>query len=202
MHRLCIGNMWKESFKWLKWHFDEISHFSFFFLSRNNFLKVPFIERKKNKKPSFIKFSSSENCKFKRNSCVYLALTAFYLALTSLKHVLALVWGDVYKETNICTDLQRRDWIRQSFLQRHNEKLSQAKLKKKTITVNSRLADTSLLRTLTITGKIQIPIHKGLTENYFRYYGLSLFRRQNGVPKVRLQNRCGYTHHGKWHFPW
>ena len=40
--------------------------------------------------------------------------------------------------------------------------------------VNSRLADTPLLRTLAIKDKIQIPIYRGLTENDSRYYELSL----------------------------
>ena len=45
-------------------------------------------------------------------------------------------------------------------------------------TVNSSLADTSLLRTLEITGKIQISdeSYRGLTGNDSRYYGLSLLR--------------------------
>ena len=45
-------------------------------------------------------------------------------------------------------------------------------------TVNSRLADTPLLRTLAITDKFQIPgeSYRGLTENNSRYYGLSLLR--------------------------
>ena len=51
-------------------------------------------------------------------------------------------------------------------------------------TVNSRLADTSLLPTLAFTDKIQIPVCRGLTENDSRYYKLSLFRTQNDVPKV------------------
>ena len=42
--------------------------------------------------------------------------------------------------------------------------------------VNSRLADTLLLRTIAITDKIQIPIYSGLTESDSRYYGLWLFR--------------------------
>ena len=46
-------------------------------------------------------------------------------------------------------------------------------------TVNSRLADTPLLRTLDITDKIQIPIYRGLTENDSRYYGPPPFRTQN-----------------------
>ena len=37
-------------------------------------------------------------------------------------------------------------------------------------TVNSRLADTLLLRTLAITDKIQIPIYRSLTENDFWHY--------------------------------
>ena len=41
-------------------------------------------------------------------------------------------------------------------------------------TVNSRLKETPLLRTLAIADKIQIPIYRGLTENDFRYYGLLL----------------------------
>ncbi len=41
-------------------------------------------------------------------------------------------------------------------------------------TVNSRLADTPLLRTLALTDKIQIPDEIGLTGNDSRYYGLSL----------------------------
>ena len=42
-------------------------------------------------------------------------------------------------------------------------------------TVNSRLADTPLLRTLAITDKIQIPgeSYRGLTGNGFRYYGIT-----------------------------
>ena len=55
-----------------------------------------------------------------------------------------------------------------------------------TCTVNSRLADTPLLRTLAIiTDKIQIPIFRGLTENDSRYYGLLLFRTQNQVLNTR-----------------
>ena len=50
--------------------------------------------------------------------------------------------------------------------------------KRNLITVNSRLADTPLLRTLAITDKFQIPgeSYRGLTENNSRYYGLSLLR--------------------------
>ena len=51
-------------------------------------------------------------------------------------------------------------------------------------TVNSRLADTPLLQTLDITDKIQIHIYGLLTENDCRYYGLSLLRTQNDVPRV------------------
>ena len=45
-------------------------------------------------------------------------------------------------------------------------------------TVNSRLADTPLLRTLAITDKIQISgeSYRGLTGNNASYYGLSLLR--------------------------
>ena len=45
-------------------------------------------------------------------------------------------------------------------------------------TVNSRLADTPLLRTRAITDKILIPgeRYRGLTGNDSRYYGLSLLR--------------------------
>ena len=56
-------------------------------------------------------------------------------------------------------------------------------------TVNSRLGDTPLLRTLAIKDKIQIPIYRGLTENDSLYYGLSLFRKQNDVPKVSAITR-------------
>ena len=56
-------------------------------------------------------------------------------------------------------------------------------------TVNSRLAGTPLLRTLAITDKIQVPIYRGLTENGSRYYGLSLFRTQNDVPKASTITR-------------
>ena len=61
------------------------------------------------------------------------------------------------------------------------------------ITVNSHLADTLLLWTLAIMDKIQIPIYRGLTEYDSRYYGLSLFRTQNDVPKVSAITRvdCG-----------
>ena len=52
-------------------------------------------------------------------------------------------------------------------------------------TVNSRLAETPLLRTLAIKDKIQIPIYRALTENDSGYHGLSLFldtkRRPEGV---------------------
>ena len=60
-------------------------------------------------------------------------------------------------------------------------------------TVDSLLADTSLLRTLAITDKIQIPIYKGLTGNDSRYYGPSLFRTQNNVPKVSAITRVEGT---------
>ena len=40
-----------------------------------------------------------------------------------------------------------------------------------------------------ITDKIQIPMYRGLTENDSRYYGLSLFRTQNNVPKVPTNRR-------------
>ena len=53
--------------------------------------------------------------------------------------------------------------------------------------VNYCLADNRLLRTLFFTNKIQIPIHRGLTENDSRYYQLSLFRTQNDVPRCLLQ---------------
>ena len=56
-------------------------------------------------------------------------------------------------------------------------------------TVNSRLADTPVLRTLAITDKIQIPIYRGLTENDSRYYGLSLFWTQNDVRQVSAITR-------------
>ena len=56
-------------------------------------------------------------------------------------------------------------------------------------TVNSRLTDTPLLRTLAITDKTQIPFCRGLTKNDSRYYGLSLFRTQNDVPKVSAITR-------------
>ena len=62
-------------------------------------------------------------------------------------------------------------------------------------TVNSRLADIPLLRTLAITDKIKIPVYRALTENDSRYYGLSLFRTKNGVPKVSAITRadCMYS---------
>ena len=56
-------------------------------------------------------------------------------------------------------------------------------------TVNSRLADTPLIRTLAITDKIQIPMYRSLTENDSRYYGFSLFRTHNDVPKVSAKTR-------------
>ena len=56
-------------------------------------------------------------------------------------------------------------------------------------TVKSCLTDTPLLRTLAITDKIQIPNYRGLTENDSWYYGLSLFRTQNDVPKGRELTR-------------
>ena len=56
-------------------------------------------------------------------------------------------------------------------------------------TVNSRLADAPLLRTLAITVKIQIPIYRGFTEYDSRYYGLTLLRTQNEVPKVSAITR-------------
>lgn len=55
--------------------------------------------------------------------------------------------------------------------------------------VNSRLVDTSLLRTLAITDKIKKPIYKGLTENVSWYYGIQLFRTQTGVSKVSAITR-------------
>ena len=63
-------------------------------------------------------------------------------------------------------------------------------------TVNSRLTDTPLLGTLAITDKNQIPIYRGLAENDSRYYGLSLFRTQNEVPKVSVITRvdCNCFH--------
>ena len=62
-------------------------------------------------------------------------------------------------------------------------------------TVNSRLVDTPLLRTLAITDKIQIPIYRGLTENDSRYYGLSLFRTQNDVPEVSAITKVDCNYH-------
>ena len=59
-------------------------------------------------------------------------------------------------------------------------------------TVNSRLADTPLLRTLAITDKIQIPGYRGLTENDSRYYGLSLIRTLNEVPSVSAIKRVDW----------
>ena len=61
-------------------------------------------------------------------------------------------------------------------------------------TVNSRLADTLLLRTPTITDKIQIPIHRCLTENDPQYYGLSLFWTQKSILKVSAITRVDCTH--------
>ena len=63
-------------------------------------------------------------------------------------------------------------------------------------TVNSRLADTPLLRTLAITDKIKIPIYRGLTGNDSRYYGLSLFRTQNDVSKVSAIMRVDCMNNG------
>ena len=60
-------------------------------------------------------------------------------------------------------------------------------------TVNSRLADTPLVRTLAITDKIQIPGYRGLTGNDSRYYGLSLIRTLNEVPSVSNTARVDCT---------
>ena len=57
------------------------------------------------------------------------------------------------------------------------------------VTVNSRLADIPLLRTLGITDKIHIPIYRDLTGDDSRFYELSLFRTQNDVPKVSAITR-------------
>ena len=53
-------------------------------------------------------------------------------------------------------------------------------------TVNARLPDTLLLRTLAITDKIQISIYRGLTENDSRDYGHLLLPTQNDVQKGPL----------------
>ena len=60
-------------------------------------------------------------------------------------------------------------------------------------TVNSRLADTPLSRTLANTDKIQISIYRVLPDKDSRYNGLSLFRTQNDVPKVSAITRVGCT---------
>ena len=65
----------------------------------------------------------------------------------------------------------------------------------KCTTVNSRLADTPLLRTLAITDKIQIPGYRGLTGNDSRYYGLSLIRTLNEVPSVSAITRVDCSRH-------
>ena len=62
-------------------------------------------------------------------------------------------------------------------------------------TVTSRLADTSLLRTFAITDKIQIPGKRGLTGNYSRYYGLSLLRTLNDVPRVFIATTVNGKNH-------
>ena len=54
-------------------------------------------------------------------------------------------------------------------------------------TVNSRLADTPLLRTFAITDKIQIPGRRGLTGNDSHCYGLLLLRSLNDVRGCPLQ---------------
>ena len=60
-------------------------------------------------------------------------------------------------------------------------------------TVNSRHAETPLLRTLAITVKIQILFYKSLTENDSRYYGLSLYPTQNYVPEMSALTRVDRT---------
>ena len=52
------------------------------------------------------------------------------------------------------------------------------------VTVNSYLADTPLLQTYAFTEKIQIPGSRSLTGNDSCYYGLSLLRRLNAIPRV------------------
>ena len=56
-------------------------------------------------------------------------------------------------------------------------------------TANSRLADTSLLGTFAITDKILMPGRRGLIGNHSRYYGLSLLRTVNDVPRVSAITR-------------
>ena len=65
------------------------------------------------------------------------------------------------------------------------------------VRVNSRLADTPLIRTLAITDKIQIPVYRGLTKNDSWYYGLSLFLTHNDVLKVSAITRVKLTVCGK-----
>ena len=56
-------------------------------------------------------------------------------------------------------------------------------------TVNSCLADTLLLWTLTITNKSRIPVYRGLTENDSPYYRFLLFGTQKDAPKVSTITR-------------
>ena len=54
-----------------------------------------------------------------------------------------------------------------------------------TCTVNSRLADTPLLRTLTITDKIHIPSYRGLTGNDSRYISVANTDTKRSPKRVR-----------------
>ena len=65
----------------------------------------------------------------------------------------------------------------------------QTQINGKTWSVNCRLADSPLLRTLAILDKIQIPGYRGLTGNDFRYYGFSLIRTLNEDPSVSAITR-------------
>ena len=63
---------------------------------------------------------------------------------------------------------------------------------------SGRYSQLSPCRHLTIMDKIQIHIYRGLTENDSRYYRLSLFRRQNNVPKVSAVTRVDCIWLGKY----
>ena len=65
-------------------------------------------------------------------------------------------------------------------------------------TDNSHLAKTPLLRTLAITDKTQILGRRGLTGNNSRYYGLSLLRTLNEVPRVSATTRDDCTRNDLW----
>ena len=78
-----------------------------------------------------------------------------------------------------------------------NEHLAGNSVKKSDYSQLSPCGQPAITNTRPITDKIQIPIYRGLTENDSRYYGLSLFRTQNDVPKVSLITAVDCTKY-KW----